>query len=111
QAGATEVERLEHTGADPHTGREFALTTLIGHVRPAAARRFVLGSHFDTRPWAESDPDPARREQPIIGANDGTSGVAVLLELTPLLRAQLPPDLGFTVILFDGEELGRPDVG
>lgn len=110
-AGATRIERLDHTGVDPHTGRSFAMTTLIGHVRPTAARRFVLGTHFDTRPWAESDPDPARREQPIVGANDGTSGLAVLLELAPLLARQLPPEHGFSVILFDGEELGRPDVG
>lgn len=110
-AGASEIERLDHDGADPHTGRRFAMTTLIGHVRPQARRRFLLGSHFDVRPWAESDPDPARREQPIVGANDGTSGVAVLLELTPLLVRQLPPEIGFTVILFDGEELGRPDLG
>jgi glutaminyl-peptide cyclotransferase len=109
--GATLVERLEHSGADPRGGRNFAMTTLIAHVRPDAARRFVLASHFDTRPWAESDPDPTRRERPIPGANDGTSGVAVLLELAPRLAARLPPDVGFTVILFDGEELGRPDVG
>ncbi|MCY1062031.1 M28 family peptidase [Nannocystis sp. SCPEA4] len=110
-AGATTVERLDHDGADPITGRAFAMTTLLGHVRPEAARRFILATHFDTRPWAESDPDPARREQPIVGANDGTSGVAVALELAPLLVRQLPPDVGLTVILFDGEELGRPDLG
>jgi glutaminyl-peptide cyclotransferase len=110
-AGAAEVERLEHTGGDPWTGQQFAMTTLIGRVRPQAPRQFVLGSHFDVRPWAESDPDPARREQAIPGANDGTSGVAVLLELAPLLVAQLPADVGFSLILFDGEELGRPGAG
>jgi glutaminyl-peptide cyclotransferase len=110
-AGATTVDRLEHTGADPQTGTRFAMTTLIGNVRPAAPRQFILASHFDVRPWAESDPDPARRDDPIPGANDGTSGVAVLLELAPLLRDQLPHDVGFSLILFDGEELGRPGVG
>lgn len=110
-AGAAQVERLEHRGADPATGASFDMTTLVGHVRPEAPRRFILATHFDTRPWAESDPDPSRRDQPIVGANDGTSGLAVVLELVPLLVRQLPPDLGVTVILFDGEELGRPDVG
>lgn len=110
-AGADHVERLEHAGDDPWTGTRFAMTTLVGQVRPEAARQFVLASHFDVRPWAESDPDPARREHAIPGANDGTSGVAVLLELAPLLREQLPADVGFSLILFDGEELGRPDVG
>jgi glutaminyl-peptide cyclotransferase len=110
-AGATEVERLEHRDRDPWTGTEFAMTTLIARVRPQAPRQFVLASHFDVRPWAESDPDPARREQAIPGANDGTSGVAVLLELAPLLVTQLAPDVGFSLILFDGEELGRPGAG
>ncbi|MBL9100825.1 MAG: M28 family peptidase [Myxococcales bacterium] len=110
-AGAVRVERLEHTGDDPLTGRSFAMTTLVGAVRPDAPHQFILASHFDVRPWAESDPDPARRDSPIPGANDGTSGVAVLLELAPLLAAQLPPDIGFSLILFDGEELGRPGVG
>ena len=110
-AGASVVHRLEHTGADPWTDTHFAMTTLIASVRPQAPRQFVLASHFDVRPWAESDPDPARRAQAIPGANDGTSGVAVLLELTPLLVRQLPDEVGFSVILFDGEELGRPGDG
>ncbi|HEY0139016.1 MAG TPA: M28 family peptidase [Nannocystis sp.] len=110
-AGASSVGRLEHTGADPWTRTQFAMTTLIAHVRPQAPRQFVLATHFDVRPWAESDPDPTRREQAIPGANDGTSGVAVLLELAPLLLDQLPQDVGFSLILFDGEELGRPGDG
>ena len=110
-AGAARVDRLEHEGADPQTGTTYKMTTLIGAVRPDAPRQFVLASHFDVRPWAESDPDPALRDRPIPGANDGTSGVAVLLELAPLLLEQLPADVGFSLILFDGEELGRPGVG
>jgi glutaminyl-peptide cyclotransferase len=110
-AGASTVERLEHSGEDPWTGERFVMTTLIASVRPAARQQFVLASHFDVRPWAESDPDPARRDQAIPGANDGSSGVAVLLTLAPLLRAQLPVEVGFSLILFDGEELGRPGAG
>lgn len=110
-AGAGIVERLEHRGEDPWTHTQFAMTTLIAGVRPHAPHQFVLASHFDTRPWAESDPDPARREQAIPGANDGSSGLAVLLELAPLLADQLPPEVGFSLIFFDGEELGRPGAG
>ncbi len=109
--GASEVHRFPHTGTDPWTGTEFAMTTLVAHVRPEAPLQFVLGSHFDIRPWAESDPDPRRREQPIPGANDGTSGIAVLLTLAPLLAQQLPAEVGFSLIFFDGEELGRPGSG
>lgn len=110
-AGADTLERLEHSGEDPWTHTRFAMTTLIAGVRPQAPHQFVLASHFDTRPWAESDPDLARREQAIPGANDGSSGLAVLLELAPLLADQLPPEVGFSLIFFDGEELGRPGVG
>lgn len=106
--GAATVEPLDHEGVDPWTGRTYRLRTLIADVRPAAPHRFVLATHFDTRPWAEEDPDPARRDAPIPGANDGTSGLAVALTLIPLLVDQLPAEHGFSVILFDGEELGRP---
>lgn len=110
-AGAESVQRQPLRASDPATGDEYALVNLIGHLRPSAPRRFVLATHFDTRPWADEDPDPAARVMPVPGANDGTSGVAVLLVLMPLLAEALPPDVGVTVILFDGEELGRPGQG
>ena len=80
-------------------------------MRPAAPRRFVLATHFDTRPWADESSDPALHHKPVPGANDGTSGLAVILELAPRLVAALPDDIGFSIALFDGEELGRPEVG
>lgn len=99
--------RVAHDVVGPD-GRSYALVELVGHVRPQAARRFVLATHFDTRPWADEDPDPALRDRPVPGANDGTSGVAVVLELVPLLARALPDDVGLSIVLFDGEELGRP---
>ncbi len=105
------IRRQQLTGTDPKTNERYPLTNLIVDYRPHARRSFVLATHFDTRPWAEQDPDPAQRLRPIEGANDGTSGLAVLLELVPVLDRQLPPDIGFTVIAFDGEELGRPGYG
>ena len=106
--GANDVTALDHRGHDPWTGRAYDLRTLIADVRPHAPRRLILATHLDTRPWAEEDPDPARRGDPIPGANDGTSGLAVVLTLMPLLVDQLPLDHGLSVVLFDGEELGRP---
>jgi len=105
------LRRQNLRGNDPKTGQSFQLTNLVVDYRPQAPRAFILATHFDTRPWAEEDPDPQRRQRPLPGANDGTSGLAVLMELAPLLDAQLPPDIGFTVIAFDGEELGRPGYG
>ena len=108
--GAT-VHTQAFDGYDPLDGRVMPLANLFASIRPDAPRQFVLATHFDTRPWAESDPDPARRGQPIPGANDGTSGVVVLLALLPTLRDRLPGDTGFTLAFFDGEELGRPGHG
>ncbi len=109
-AGAHVLSQPLH-GTDPTTGERFELVNLYGSVRPDAPTQFVLATHFDVRPWAESDPDPDRRDQPIEGANDGTSGLVVLFALLPALRDALPPEVGFTVALFDGEELGRPGAG
>ncbi|MBN2030250.1 M28 family peptidase [bacterium] len=67
--------------------------------------RLLLCAHWDTRPWADRDPDPENRDKPIIGANDGASGVAVLLEMAQILRA-FPPAIGVDIVLFDGEDSG-----
>ena len=53
---------------------------IIGRYNPEADDRLLLLAHYDTRPWADSDPDEANRDKPVPGANDGASGVAVLLE-------------------------------
>jgi hypothetical protein len=111
EAGAARVEQQAFVARDSVTGEPYALVNLFAHVNPTAPRRFVLATHFDTRPWADEEPDPALHGQPVPGANDGTSGVAVLLELVALLAEALPPEVGVTVILFDGEELGRPGTG
>lgn len=108
ELGAPSVQRFESSGDDPVSGDTFALTSLVAHLRPHASRRFVLATHFDTRPWADESPDPADHTRPVPGANDGTSGVAVVLEVGARLTARLPADVGFSILLFDGEELGRP---
>ncbi|MGE5592750.1 MAG: M28 family peptidase [Betaproteobacteria bacterium] len=65
----------------------------------------LLAAHFDTRPRAEHDPLPARRLTPIMGANDGASGVAVLLEIAGVLARTKPP-VPVMIAFFDGEDLG-----
>ena len=103
-----EVKPVGHRAVDAATGDAYDLVELIATFRPGAQERFVLATHFDTRPWADEEADPAAHAYPVPGANDGTSGVAVLLELVPLLLRDLPAGVGFDVVLFDGEELGRP---
>lgn len=82
------------------------LTNLIATFGPSGKGGLLLGAHWDTRPWADRDPDPARRGEPILGANDGASGTALLLALAETFRDQ-PPDLPVTLVFFDGEDLGR----
>ena len=65
----------------------------------------IIGAHFDTRPIAEKDPDPTRRQTPIIGGNDGASGVAVLLELARVW-AKTPPPGQTWLAFFDAEDSG-----
>jgi len=66
----------------------------------------MLCAHWDTRPVADQDPDPARRGIPVPGASDGASGVAVLLEIARALHARRPP-VPVIMGLFDGEDLGE----
>jgi len=65
----------------------------------------LLCAHYDCRPWADSDPDPSKWSQPIPGANDGASGVAVLMELARLF-AENPPPITVEIVLFDLEDAG-----
>lgn len=65
----------------------------------------VLGAHFDSRIYADNDPDPANHTQPVMGANDGASGVAVLLELARTLPNDL--DVQIWLVFFDAEDNGR----
>ncbi|MFQ5821391.1 MAG: M28 family peptidase [Candidatus Heimdallarchaeota archaeon] len=65
----------------------------------------ILGAHYDTRFWADRDPDPSKRESPVPGANDGGSGVVVLLELARIL--DFSQDLEIWLVFFDAEDQGR----
>jgi glutaminyl-peptide cyclotransferase len=105
------VEEDSFTATDPRSGRKWPMTNLVGRFRPDAPCRILLGTHFDTRHVSEEDPDPAKRLLPIPGANDGSSGVAVLLALAPRLRKVVPEGLGVDLALFDGEEMGYPEAG
>lgn len=81
------------------------LHNVVAVFRPDEKRRLLFGAHWDTRPYADRDPDESRRRDPVPGANDGASGVAILLEVASALRA-LPPGVGVDLALFDGEDCG-----
>lgn len=91
---------------EPYGEGRLDLCNLVISAGPPAGRRLWLGAHYDTRPYCDRDPDPDQRDLPLPGANDGASGVAVLLHLAELM-AELPPPWGVDLILFDGEDYGR----
>ena len=112
------VDRLREFGANISlqplegvltTGDTLHLVNIIGNYNMNASRRIMLGAHYDTRPFADRDPDSTMRNNPIIGANDGASGVAVLLEIARLLGKTEPP-VGIDLVFFDGEDYGREGV-
>lgn len=73
-----------------------------------SSARIMLGAHWDTRPQADRDQNPALRDRPINGANDGASGVAALLELARVFNAN-PPPVTVDLIFFDLEDMGHID--
>jgi hypothetical protein len=89
----------------PDLGKNLRLMNVLARFRPGESRRILLAAHWDTRPWADRDPDSTKRNLPILGANDGASGVAVLLALAEQMKRR-SPQLGVDIALFDGEDLG-----
>lgn len=84
------------------------LSNIIASYNSAATKRIMLSAHWDSRRIA--DKDSQDMDQPIDGANDGASGVGVLLEIARTIHSQdLKPDVGIDFILFDGEDDGEPD--
>jgi len=92
---------------DPYGSGELQLTNIIGSFYPDEKRRFLLAAHYDTRPWADQEEDVLLHSQPIMGANDGASGVAVLLEMAGILTRHRPKRLGVDLVFFDGEDYGK----
>ena len=85
-------------------GDSLDLKNLAARFNPAAARRFLFLAHWDTRPVADNDTG-ARAKQPVPGANDGGSGVGVLLAMADALK-QTPPNVGVDLLFVDGEDYG-----
>lgn len=88
-------------------GTALRCRNIIAAYRPELTERVILAAHYDTRPWADHDPDSSRHRNPVIGANDGASGVAVMLEVARLL-SKIDPKVGIDFICFDTEDYGAP---
>ena len=105
-------------------GTTLKSTNIIAHWNPKATTRIMICAHWDSRPWADNDPDSTNWRKPILAANDGASGVAVMLELARLLSQQPGSSaqkvsaanhtlmdsraLGIDFVCFDAEDWGTP---
>lgn len=90
-------------------GEEIQGVNILASFNPRLSRRILLGAHYDTRPWADKDKNPDVHNKPIPGANDGASGVAVLLEIAKIISQKEPEEIGVDLVFFDLEDSGSYD--
>ncbi len=103
QRGATVVEQTwKHTTKD---GRVLPMRNILARFSPEVKERVLYLTHWDTRPTADMEPDPANQAIPIDGANDGASGVGLFVALADALQ-QKPSALGVDLLFVDGEDYG-----
>lgn len=93
--------------AETYDGKKLNSTNIIAQYNPQSKKRIVLAAHWDTRHIADSPLATERQKEPILGADDGGSGVGVLLEIARQVNEN-PVDLGIDIILFDAEDYGAP---
>ncbi|MDE7347058.1 MAG: M28 family peptidase [Muribaculaceae bacterium] len=87
-------------------GTRIPMRNIFARINPEAEKRILLLAHWDCRPWADHDPDPAKRTDPVDGANDGASGTGVLLELARVLSEKTGAP-GIDILLCDAEDWGE----
>lgn len=98
---------VEQTAWDnAFNGDRLPIRNIFARYNPQAQHRVILLAHWDTRPWADNDPDKANHVKPVPGANDGASGVGVLLEMARQFQAQRP-EIGVDLLLTDVEDYGE----
>jgi hypothetical protein len=98
---------VQNGQATAYNGTTLKFQNIIASFGPEGNNRIILASHWDSRPYADNDPDPANFRKPIDGANDGASGVGVLLEVARQLSLK-NPSVGVDIVLFDAEDYGPP---
>lgn len=89
-----------------YNGDRLPIKNIFAQFNPEASSRIMLAAHYDTRPWADSDPEQSNHLEPVPGANDGASGVGVILEIARQLSANRP-EIGVDMLLVDAEDYGQ----
>ncbi len=92
---------------DPYADRFIPMVNVFASFYPERKRRVLLAAHYDSRPWADQEEDDSLKVLPVLGANDGASGVAVILEIGRLIAEHDPGDIGVDLVFFDGEDYGK----
>jgi Zn-dependent M28 family amino/carboxypeptidase len=92
---------------DPYADRSIGLINVIANFYPDREKRVMLAAHYDSRPWADQESVDSLKTLPVLGANDGASGVAALLELGRLIGDKAPHGIGVDLVFFDGEDYGK----
>ena len=90
----------------PRTRAKVKMNNVIAQFNRESNKQIMISAHWDTRPWADTG-SIMKKEMPILGANDGASGVAVIIELAYIFK-QNPPPIGVSLVLFDAEDYGVP---
>lgn len=98
---------IQSTTVTAWDGAKLPCRNIIAQYRPEAKERVVIAAHYDSRPWSEQDADSANHRQPVMAADDGASGIAVMLEVARNLKA-LNPAVGIDFVCFDVEDYGAP---
>lgn len=110
---AAQLERLgakvynQHAELTAYDNTILKARNIIGAYNPDSKKRVMLCAHWDSRPYADYDKDESKHRKPILGVNDGASGVGVLLEVARQLQQQAPT-IGIDIIFFDAEDYGTP---
>ncbi len=89
-----------------YTGKTFDCTNVIAQINPNKKERIVIATHWDSRPFCDNDPDPKNHSKPVLAADDGASGPAVMLELAKQIQKN-GIDIGVDFVLFDLEDYGK----
>ena len=88
-------------------GKVLPACNIIAKLNPDNTDRIIICAHWDSRPWADNDEDEKNHRTPVLAANDGASGVAMMMEICRLLQ-QNPIKVGIDFICFDAEDMGTP---
>jgi len=98
--------KIQQAPAKTYDGKSHQLKNIIASFYPEKKQRVLISAHWDARPFSDQDPDTAMRNKPFDAANDGASGVAIMLEMARLIQKN-EPQVGVDFVLWDIEDYGK----